>query len=137
MKLTKIVLLVSTLGLGVSHAAGTAPCNGFKINLSNYTHQKIVVDNVLFTKGTLTSLSSQPIDLNDTALYTVNGTVENDVMQGQFLVHTIDQPFKELRINFNLTNKDVYCEVSNTAQEGSMHTSFDRVLGGLSLPVKE
>lgn len=137
MKLTKLVLLLSTLTFGVSNAAGTAPCNGFKINLKNHTQQKLVVDSVLLSNGTMNTLDSQLINVNDAALYTVNGTLENNTMTGEFLAHTAEEPLRDLRINFNLTNQNVLCEVGNTSQKGSLHTSFDRVLGGLTLVVKD
>jgi hypothetical protein len=136
MKLTNIVLLLSTLSFGVSQA-GTAPCNGFKINLKNQTKQQLVVDSVLLNNGTISSQDPQPIDVNGSALYTVNGAGESTVMQGQFLVHLVQQPEKSLKINFDLTNKDLICEVGNTIQMGTLNTQFNRVLGGLDLPIND
>lgn len=135
MKLTNIVLF-SALGFGVCHAAGTTPCNGFKIDLKNHTNQQIVIDKVLLRNGTMTSVDPQLIEVNKTSTYTVGSTIENAVMEGEFLVHTLGQQ-KELRINFNLTNANLVCELSNTMQQGSLHTSFDRVPGGVILPIKE
>lgn len=137
MKITNIALLITSLSLGAAHAGGTAPCNGFKINLKNHTKHQLVVDQVSLSNGTIHSVDPQPIEVNESALYTVNGTIEDTVMQGQILAHLNDAPLKSVRINFDLTNKNVTCEVSNTTQQGNLSTKFDRVLGGLNLPVKD
>ena len=137
MNLTKTVLLLSTLTFGASHAMGTVPCNAFKIYLKNHAQEKLVVDSVYLSDGTISSVDPQLIEVNKNALYTVNSTNEGSVMQGEFLVHTLSDPKKELKINFSLTNKNVFCEVGNKSQAGALNTSFRRLLGGLSLPISQ
>lgn len=136
MNLPKIVLLVSSIAFGVSNAA-TAPCNGFKINLENKAHEQLIVDGVSLTNGTINSVDPQLIEVNKKATYTINSTIEGNVMAGEFFVHSLTEPSKQVRIHFNLTNKDMVCEVNNKSQAGTLKTGFHRVLGGLNLPVSE
>ncbi|WP_058534511.1 hypothetical protein [Legionella saoudiensis] len=137
MNMKNIVILFASLTLGAAHAADTAPCNGFKINLKNHTAHQLFIDQVSLSNGTIHSCDPKAIEANESALYTVNGAVEDTVMHGQIIAHMTEAPQKLIRINFDLTNKNITCELNNTAQQGNLSTDFNRVIGGLNLPIKD
>jgi hypothetical protein len=136
MHLIKKIVLLSALGFGISHA-GTVPCNGFKIEFKNTSHQNIVIDEVYFAGGHATTLDPLHMEVNKQVLFTVNQTMEGQPIWGEFLFHTTTEPYKELKLNFNLTNKNMICEVSDTFKQGALNIDIHRVLGGLYLPIKD
>ena len=136
MNLLKNLILMSTLSVGISHA-GTVPCNGFKIDFRNATHQNLVIDGVSLIGGSLSTTDPTIMEVNKHSLYTVNQSVEGGVMMGEFLFHTTTEPHKELKLNFNLTNKNMVCEVSDVSKQGNLVTNPHRVLGGLTVPIKD
>lgn len=79
MKLSKLLILLSTLSVSVCNA-GTVPCNGFKFNFKNHSPHELVIDNVYLHGGTISTADSSPMDVNKNVLYTVNSTNEGGVM---------------------------------------------------------
>lgn len=135
MNIIKNIILMPALSIGISHA-GTVPCNGFKINFVNKSRQNLVIDNVNFVGGTLMTKDSNVMGTDKEVLYTITNSIEGGNMLGVFTMHTTNEPTKELKLQFNLTNKNMICEVSNFSQSGTLNTQLARVLGGISLPIR-
>jgi hypothetical protein len=55
MNILKNIFLLSTLSIGISNA-GTVPCNGFKIDFKNKSHQNLVMDGAYISGGSINTV---------------------------------------------------------------------------------
>lgn len=136
MHLLNKIVLASILSVGLSHA-GTVPCNGFKIEFKNGSQQDLVVDAVNFEGANVSSFDPMTLEVNKHLLFTVNDAQESHDIRGEFLFHSVAYPYKKLKLDINLTNKDLICEVGDSAKQGDLNIDFHRLLGGLYLSIKE
>ena len=136
MNLFKKIVLVSALSTGISNA-DTAPCNGFKIDFKNSSHQNLILDKVHFVGALINTTDPGTVEVNKNLIFTVNQSTEGGAMRGEFLFHSATEPLKELKLAFSLTNKKMICEINNFSQQGTLVTKPHRLLGGVFFSVKD
>lgn len=132
----KNLVLITLLSAGVAHAT-TAPCNGFKLEFKNKLHQRLIMDEVHFKGGTVGASGSNMIEAGDTLFYTVNGSSEEGIMQGEFLMYAPNEPEKIVHVNFTLKNGSTSCLVDNFHKEGTLDADYSRALGGATFRIKD
>jgi hypothetical protein len=135
MKIIRKIALISVLSIGMAHAE-TVPCNGFKLEFKNTSNQDLVVDAVNLVGANVITQDSDILEVNNRLLFTVSQRRNGQTIWAEFLFHTKSEPYKELKLNFNLNNKNVACEIDNTSKQGTLDVSIHRVLGGIYLPIK-
>ena len=113
----KLVCFASILAAGITHASST-PCDGFEIKIKND-----LPDNLLVTKIQVNGAEIQPggiqqISGKSAEIFTVNKTADDRNMAGEFVFHTLNLPSKEVKIQFDLKNKTLFCEHSDKTKDG-------------------
>jgi hypothetical protein len=104
----KMVALSTLLLSGL--ASADPACNSFQVKVKNN-----LAEDLLFSKISLTGAVIQPgnfetLKAHTEQVFTVNGSNENVGMDGEFTLHTISLPSKNVKIRYNLANKGTVCE---------------------------
>jgi hypothetical protein len=123
----KLACLASILIAGAASAAPS--CEGFQIRIKNN-----LADNLLVTKINLNGAHIQPgnfekIDSKTEQVFSISDSAENVPMTGEFILHTVSLPSKEVVIRYTLENKTLNCEHSDKSPASDYSVDKTRKVG--------
>lgn len=99
----KFTCLASLFFTGVVSAA-TTPCEGFELKIKNNLADDLLVTTIKLNGAELQPGGIQKINNKSEEVFTVNHSVADVPMVGEFIFHTISIPSKEVKIQFEMEN---------------------------------
>ena len=113
----KLVCVASLLVAGIAQAS--TPCNGFNINIKNQLADDLVVTQIALHGAEIQPGAIQKINGKTTQAFTVNNSVDNVPMLGDFTFHTISLPSKTVKVKFKLENDGLICKHTDFTVENN------------------
>lgn len=104
----KFLCLASLLTAGIAQAS--TPCDGFEIKIKNKLADDLLVRKIRLQGAEIQPGGLQKINGHTEAVFTVSNSAADNLMTGELIFDTITLPTKEVKVQFNLTNKGLICE---------------------------
>ncbi len=133
----KIILLNASLlafSIATQASAATAPCNGFKVTVTNKLGEELVISKAQVTNAVLQPGILQ-IHAKSSQVFTVNST-QAHVMNGEIVLNTTGISSKTGTIKFTLTSQNAVCELEDLSDSGALVIKKGRQIGGVHYTVK-
>lgn len=95
---------------GIAFASTSTPCNKFEIHLTNKLSDDLLVTTADMKGADIDPSNIKKIKSNKTRVFTVFGSQDDVLMNGEFVLHTITVPSKTVKVEFELKNVLAVCE---------------------------
>lgn len=125
-----LAALTFLVGTNVALAA-PLPCDGYKINVKNDLADNLLATTLKLSHAELNPSSIHKIESHKEELFLVNNTPEKTTMVGEFSFHTISVPVRDVKIKFELANRDGMWKFTPTKIDGDYHTTVVDTKNGL------
>lgn len=133
--MNKIKLLcLSTLLIGGVAAAST-PCNGFEIKIKNHLLDDLLVSNIKLNGADIQPGGFQKLNSNEEQVFTVNNSMDDLPMTGDFVFHTISLPVREVKIHYSLKNSGLICEHEDRTTDNDYSVEKTRTPGKVTYSI--
>lgn len=127
--MNKIKILALSSLLCSSIASASAPCTGLEIKLKNNLADDLLISTLKLNGAEIQPGGIQQINGKTEQVFTVNNSLENVPMTGEFVLHTLSIPSKEVRIQFDLKNAGLVCEHKDNSPDSDFDLSKTRLIG--------
>lgn len=127
LKLACIASVLAT-GLVAGVAQASTHCDGFEIKIKNKLADDLIVTRLNLQGAEIQPGGLQKIDAKSEQVFTVNKS-SDAAINGDFVFHTISVPSKEVKIQFELSNKALVCEHTNTSPASDYSVESTRLPG--------
>lgn len=126
----KLACLASLLSPCFVYAA--SPCDGFELKIKNNLADDLLVTTLRLHGAELQPGGIQKIDSKTAQVFTINSSIKDVPMTGEFVFHTISLPSKTVTIQFTLNNSSLFCEHSDTSPSGDYSIEKTRLPGSVN-----
>lgn len=130
MKAIKLIGLTSLFFTGVAFAA--TPCDGFELKIQNNLSDNFLLSTVKLRGAEIQPNGIQQLEGNKSLTFTVQSSDENTPMAGEFILHTISLPSKNVVIKYELKNMGLICEHIETPTQSDFTVQKIRLPGRVS-----
>lgn len=117
------------LGLVSSMTFASAPCTGFDIKLQNNLDENLQISSIKLQGAELNPTDFKQLNAKTDQIFTVNNSLDNVPMTGEFVLHTLSLPAKEVRIQYTLENSGLVCEHKDQSIDGNFSLDKTRLVG--------
>lgn len=125
MNTIKSLCVASLLISGVASAA--TPCDGFELKLQNNLNDDLVMTTAKLRGAEITPNGFSNLKGKTSQFFVVNSSNANTPMAGEFIMHTISLPSKNVVIKYELTNYGLVCLYTETPTESDFSVSKMRL----------
>lgn len=129
----KLTCIISLLSSTVAFA--TAPCDGFDLKIKNNLADDLLVTSIKLNGADIQPGGIQKIDGKTTQVFTVNSSIENVPMTGEFVFHTISLPSKMVKIQYDLQNTLLICRHTDKSPVGDYSVEKNRLPGSANYTI--
>jgi hypothetical protein len=128
----KLAFLVSFLVTEVVSAksfASAKPCDGFQIRLRNTLADSLLITSIKLNGADIQPGTFEKLNSKSEQVFTINRSIGDGSMSGEFTLHTISVPYKTVRIYYTLENKSTFCEHTDHSPKGDYAVEKTRKIG--------
>lgn len=105
------IKLLGLSSLFVSSSATAAPaCSGFELVIKNKSTDDLFISIAQLSGAEISPIGLKKIDKNATQVFVVNNSKSKETMSGEFNLHTISIPSKDVKIKYSLSNSWGICK---------------------------
>ncbi len=123
---------IKLLGLSALFVSGLAnadpACSGFELVIKNSSKDDLFISIAQLIGAEISPIGLKKIDKDSTQIFVVNNPKSEDAMEGEFNLHTISIPSKDVKIKYYLSNKGPICQHTQTEVVGDFNVSKARTL---------
>lgn len=123
----KLACLTSLLISSISYA--NPSCNGFQIKLKNNLADDLLVTGIKLNGAKIDPGFLEQLRSKTAQVFTINNSVKEIPMSGEFTLHTISLPTKTVTIQYTLENKLGFCEHSDHSPTSDYPIDKTRKIG--------
>lgn len=125
----KLACIASLLSSSFAYAASS--CDGFEIKIKNNLADDLLATTIKLNGAEIQPGGIQKIDGKTSQVFTINSSVENVPMVGEFVFHTLSVPSKTVTIQYTLDNTSLFCEHTDKSPLSDYAVEKIRVPGSI------
>ena len=129
--LNKIKLACIGSLLCSSFVYAASPCDGFELKIKNNLSDDLLVTTIKLNGAEIQPGGVQKIDGKTSQVFTINSSVENVPMNGEFVFHTLSLPIKTVTIQYSLENASLFCEHTEKSPQSDYSIEKTRLPGAV------